>query len=144
MHSSLRGRRAQRGFTLIELLVVIVILAILAVVVIPRVTGRIEDARVASATTTVSTLDQHLEAYKVDTGSYPSSDQGLQALVSNVGNEAKWNGPYIKNGMPNDPWGHPYNYRYPGEHGVDYDIYSSGPDGQAGTNDDIGNWNLQQ
>jgi len=132
-----------RGFTLIELLVVIIILAILAAVVIPRVIGRTEDAKIAKATADISTIDSTLDNYKLDTGSYPSSDQGLQALMNNVENSPKWNGPYLKNGIPNDPWGHPYIYRYPGEHGTDYDLFSAGPDGQPGTSDDIGNWNLQ-
>lgn len=136
-------RAAAHGFTLIELLVVIIILAILAAVVIPRVIGRTEDAKIAKATADISTIDSTLDNYKLDTGSYPSSDQGLQALMSNVENSPKWNGPYLKNGIPNDPWGHPYIYRYPGEHGTDYDLFSAGPDGQPGTGDDIGNWNLQ-
>lgn len=144
MYNPTNSRRAAaRGFTLIELLVVIIILAILAAVVIPRVIGRTEDAKIAKATADISTIDSTLDNYKLDTGSYPSSDQGLQALMSNVENSPKWNGPYLKNGVPNDPWGHPYIYLYPGEHGTDYDLFSAGPDGQPGTGDDIGNWNLQ-
>jgi general secretion pathway protein G len=139
------GRRGtSRGFTLIELLVVIVILAILAVVVIPRVTGRIEDAKQSSVRTAISNFDTQLEAYKVDTGAYPSPDQGLDALVTNVAQSSKWGGPYLKNGLPNDPWNNKYQYRIPGEHSPDYDVFSMGPDGQAGTSDDIGNWNLQK
>jgi general secretion pathway protein G len=138
------ARRKGAAFTLIELLVVIIILAILAAVVIPRVIGRTEDARLAKATSDVSTLDGVLEHYKLDTGTYPSTDEGLQALVTNVGNNERWNGPYIKNGLPTDPWGNPYMYRMPGENGQDYDVFSAGPDKQPGTQDDIGNWNLQQ
>lgn len=136
--------RRVAAFTLIELLVVIIILAILAAVVIPRVIGRTEDARFAKATADISTIDGVLEHYKLDTGSYPTSDEGLQALVANVTNNERWNGPYIKNQVPMDPWGNPYLYRMPGENGLDYDIYSAGPDKQPGTQDDIGNWNLQQ
>ncbi len=136
--------RRDAAFTLIELLVVIIILAILAAVVIPRVIGRTEDARFAKATADISTIDGVLEHYKLDTGSYPTSDEGLQALVTNVTNNERWNGPYIKNQVPMDPWGNPYLYRMPGENGLDYDIYSAGPDKQPGTQDDIGNWNLQQ
>ncbi len=132
------------GFTLIELLVVIIILAILAAVVIPRVIGRTEDARIAKAVADISTIDGVLDQYKLDVGNYPSSDEGLQALVTNVGNNERWNGPYLKNGLPNDPWGNPYIYQYPGEHGLEYDVYSAGPDKQPGSQDDIGNWNLQQ
>lgn len=136
-------RGIARGFTLIELLVVIIILAILAAVVIPRVVGRTDDAKQSKAMSDISTLDSTLEMYKADTGHYPSGDQGLQALVTNVEQSNKWNGPYIKNNLPNDPWGQPYHYRSPGEHNPDYDVFSAGPDGQAGTEDDIGNWNLQ-
>src|SRR5207249_2178847 len=113
--TSLRRRRAH-GFTLIELLVVIIILAILAAVVIPRVIGRTEDARIAKATADISTIDSTLDNYKLDVGSYPSSDQGLNALQSDMVQNGKWNGQYLKNGLPNDPWGHPYLYKSPGDH----------------------------
>ena len=137
-------RPAAHGFTLIELLVVIIIIAILAAAVIPRVLGRTDDAKIAKATSDVSTIDGLLDHYRLDNGSYPTTDQGLQALQTNIGNSDKWNGPYAKNGLPNDPWGHPYLYKLPGDHGNDYDIFSAGKDGQAGTADDIGNWNLQK
>jgi general secretion pathway protein G len=133
-----------RAFTLIELLVVIIILAILAAVVIPRVIGRTDDAKIAAATANVSTFDGELEKYKLDTGSYPTSDQGINALMVDMVNNGKWNGPYIKGSLPQDPWGHPYLYKAPGDHSVDYDVFSAGPDGQPGTADDIGNWNLQK
>ena len=145
MKSNSNSRRAgMHGFTLIELLVVIIILAILAAVVIPRVIGRTDDAKIAAATANVSTFDGELEKYKLDTGSYPSSDQGLNALMSDMVQNGKWNGPYIKGTMPNDPWGHPYIYKSPGDHSTDYDVFSAGADGQPGTADDIGNWNLQR
>ncbi len=133
-----RSRRAS-GFTLIELLVVIVILAILAAVVIQRVSHRTEDARQGKSISDVKTIDGALEMYKLDTGNYPSSEEGLAALITNGSNNPKWNGPYIKGGLPNDGWGHPYIYKCPGEHG-EYDVVSAGPDGQPGTADDIGNW----
>jgi general secretion pathway protein G len=140
-----RGRsRSLAAFTLIELLVVIIILAILAAVVIPRVIGRTDDAKIAAATSNVSTFDGEFEKYKLDTGHYPQGDTGMQALVNNVENDPKWNGPYIKGSMPNDPWGHPYLYHSPGEHSPDYDVFSAGADGQPGTADDLGNWNLQK
>lgn len=131
----------RRGFTLIELLVVIVILAILAAVVIQRVTHRTEDARISKAIADVKSLDDALETYKLDTGSYPTGDQGLLALMDAgaSGNNNKWNGPYIKGSLPRDAWGNEYVYRFPGEHS-EYDILSPGPDAQVGTNDDIGNW----
>ena len=143
MQSKIQYRKSKirRGFTLIELLVVIVILAILAAVVIQRVTHRTEDARISKAIADVKALDDAMETYTLDTGSYPSSDQGLQALVSSSasGNNNKWNGPYIKGSLPRDAWGNEYIYRIPGENG-EYDILSPGPDGQAGTPDDVGNW----
>src|SRR5437667_7901225 len=113
-----------RAFTLIELLVVIIILAILAAVVIPRVIGRTDDAKIAAATANVSTFDGELEKYKLDTGSYPTSDQGINALMVDMVNNGKWNGPYIKGSLPQDPWGHPYLYTAPGYHSVDYDVFS--------------------
>ena len=87
----------------------------------------------------VSTFDNLMDHYKLDTGHYPSQDAGLQSLVTNVENDPKWGGPYIKGSLHNDPWGHPYMYSIPSQHGMDYDIYSAGPDGQAATA--IGNWN---
>ena len=123
---------------------VIIILAILAAVVIPRVIGRTDDAKIAAATANVSTFDNEMEKYKLDTGSYPTSDQGLNALMTDMVQNGKWNGPYIKGSMPNDPWGRPYIYKAPGDHSPDYDIFSAGPDGQPGSADDIGNWNLQR
>lgn len=132
-------RSGARAFTLIELLVVIIILAILAAVVIPKVIGRTEDARISKTTADIKSLDSALEMYKLDTGSYPSSDQGLNALINNMAQAPKWNGPYIKGGLPHDGWGHEYIYRFPGEHG-EFDIMSAGADGQPGTADDMGNW----
>lgn len=138
-----RTRRASRGFTLIELLVVIIILAILAAVVLPRVIGRTEDAKIAGAITTITNFSNQLEVYNADTGTFPTGDQGLNALVVNPG-LPKWNGPYLRNveKVPNDPWGNPFVFKQPGENGRDYDIISAGPDGQLGTSDDINSWNM--
>ncbi len=142
MKPGLTGRthRASRGFTLIELLVVIIILAILAAVVIPRVIGRTDDAKIAKAASDIAAFNTAMELYKLDTGAYPNGDQGMTALDSNIESSPKWNGPYLKTGLPKDPWGQPYIYTYPGEHSVDYDVSSVGPDGKAGTEDDITSW----
>lgn len=132
------SKAVQRGFTLIELLVVIVILAILAAVVVPNVISRGDDARQSKTVADIKTIDDALERYKLDTGNYPTAET-LDCLVSNTLQEAKWGGPYIKGNLPLDGWGHPYQYKYPGEHG-EYDIKSAGKDGNMGTADDVGNW----
>jgi general secretion pathway protein G len=135
----------RNGFTLIELLVVIIILAILAAVVIPKVVGRTDDARMAAAIADVSAFSSALQMYKADTGMYPTSDQGLNALINNPGVPG-WNKPYLDNMsvMKNDPWGHPYIYKYPSDHGQDFDIISLGPEGQAGAQDNVESWNLSK
>ncbi|HEV2472013.1 MAG TPA: type II secretion system major pseudopilin GspG [Chthonomonadales bacterium] len=140
-----KSRLSRSAFTLIELIVVVVILAILALVVAPRILGRAEDARVSSAITTIRAFDNALELYNADTGKYPTTDQGLAALVTNPG-VPNWKGPYLKNQdkVPPDPWGHPYRYKQPGESNRDYDLSSDGPDGQPSTDDDIQGWNLQK
>lgn len=144
---NLTAHRRTRGFTLIEIIVVVVILAILAAVVIPRVFGRVDDAKVSSTMSTIQALDTSLDMYKADTLSYPTSEQGLNVLVNNPGS-GKWNGPYLKNqtAVPMDAWGHPFVYKQPGGAGRDYDLYSVGPNGndEAGAGDDIPAWNVKK
>jgi len=137
-----------RGFTLIEIMVVVVILGILAAVVVPRIMDRPDDARIAKARQDVRALQSALELYRLDNYQYPSSQQGLEALVSKPSGDPparNWKpGGYI-NSLPTDPWGNPYQYVNPGEHG-DYDVYSFGADGREGgegINADIGNWNIE-
>lgn len=137
-------RHRSSGFTLIELLLVLVILGILAAVVVPKFTNRSEQARVTAARTDLANLETALDAYEIDAGKFPSSDEGLRALIETVPSARNWRGPYIKRGIPSDPWGRPYVYRSPGQHNVSgYDLYSLGPDGREGT-DDIDNWSAQQ
>lgn len=130
-----------RGFTLIELLLVLAILAVLASVVIPKLSKRSEQARVAAAKTDISSMELAFDSFEVDTGRYPTTSEGIKALMEQPGNVKDWNGPYLKRLVLNDPWGNPYVYRCPGQHNTSsYDLYSFGPDGQEGTADDIDNW----
>jgi len=137
----LLGARPSRGFTLVELLLVLVILAVLAAIVVPKFTKRSEQARIAAATTDIASFGTALDMFELDVGRYPSSDEGLKALVEQPSNAKEWKGPYLKRTIGNDPWGHPYIYRAPGAHNANgYDLYSYGPDGAEGGGDDIDNW----
>lgn len=132
-----------RGFTLIEIMVVVVILGILAGIVVPRIMDRPDDARVAKAEQDIRVLEQQLEMYRMDNFNYPTTDQGLEALVREPsGSPQPKNWRQYMDRIPKDPWGNEYQYVQPGEHG-DFDIYSLGADGREGgegTNADIGNW----
>lgn len=135
-----------RGFTLVELLLVVTIILILAGMVIPRMAGRTEQARRAAAKVDIDTnIAMALDLYELDTGKYPTSEQGLQALIAKPASApvpANWNGPYLKKKkIPIDPWNRSYIYVSPGVHNPeDYDLYSYGPDGVEGGGDDINNW----
>jgi general secretion pathway protein G len=137
------ARSRQAGFTLIELLVVLVILGLLAGLVGPRVLNYLGGARADSARLQIENLKSALDLYAIDVGGYPTSSQGLRALIANPGGLRAWNGPYLRaNSVPNDPWGQPYGYRAPGQHGA-YDLFSLGADnaaGGAGDNADITSW----
>ena len=132
--------RNEKGFTLIEMLLVVIILSTLAAMIVPRFTGRAEEARVAAARADIHAhLASALDLYELDNGTFPAS---LDALLTDPGNAKKWRGPYLKQRKNlNDPWGRPYTYRCPGTNNPDYDLSSAGPDGQDGTADDITNWN---
>ena len=131
-------RRVRGGFTLIELLLVLVILAVLAAVVVPKFTGRSEQARVAAAKTDIAAIELQLDAFEIDAGRYPTTEEGLAALINPPQSVRAWNGPYLKKGMPSDPWGNPYVYRFPGQFSTGSpDVYSYGPDGNDGGGDDV-------
>jgi general secretion pathway protein G len=123
------GRAA--GFTLLELLVVMVIIGLLVGYVAPRYFQQVGKSEVKMAQAQVESLQKALDLYRLDTGQYPSTEQGLKALVERPPNETKWAGPYLKKGVPADPWGRAYIYRYPGEKS-ELDLYSLGKDGQPG------------
>ncbi|RPJ86879.1 MAG: type II secretion system protein GspG [Acidobacteria bacterium] len=131
----------ERGFSLIELIVVLVILGLLATVVGPRVMDRLGKGKVDIAKMQVAELSGALDLYRFDVGRYPTSAEGLSALITNPGVE-NWSGPYLKKTVPKDPWNREYQYRSPGEHG-DFDLYSLGADGTEGGDDenfDISSW----
>jgi general secretion pathway protein G len=137
--------RGQRAFTLIELLLVLVILGILAAIVVPKFSGRTEQARQAAAQSQIATFGTALDAFEVDTGYYPKGKNGLVDLVQPPRDAQNWKGPYMKNDIPLDPWGHPYTYECPGKHNSSgYDLMSMGPDGRANTEDDVTNWQNQK
>ena len=133
------------GFTLLEVMVVMVIIGILAALIVPNVMGRLDDAKIVAAKSDIAGLAQALKLYRLDNGRYPSSEQGLQALVVKPSTEPlpqnwKTNGYLDK--LPKDPWGHDYKYLQPGEHG-EIDVFSQGADGAPGgeaLDADIGNW----
>ncbi|MBL9136287.1 MAG: type II secretion system major pseudopilin GspG [Verrucomicrobiales bacterium] len=136
-----RASTAAAGFTLIELLLVLAILGILAAIVVPKFSGRTEQARVTAAQSQIATFGTALDAYEVDMGSYPLGKDGLQALVQEPRDSKNWKGPYLKGEIPVDPWNQPYLYECPGRrNNKSYDLSSIGPDGRDGTDDDIANW----
>src|SRR5208282_1356346 len=126
------AKHGERGFTLVEILVVITIIGLIMALVGPRVLNYLAEAKTKAAKIQIESFAGALDLYYLDTGRYPTSSEGLTALVQPPGNLTTWNGPYLKGStVPDDPWGHPYVYRSPGQHGA-YDIISYGSDGQEG------------
>ena len=142
-----KGASRQRGFTLIEIMVVVIIIGLLAAIVAPNVIGRVDDAQITRAKADISQIENALKFYRLDNFAYPTSEQGLEALVSkpNDPNIKNWKtGGYLDR-VPKDPWGNPYLYLNPGNNG-EIDVYTLGSDGKAGGEDaaaDIGNWELE-
>jgi general secretion pathway protein G len=134
--------RRHAGFTLMELLVVLAILGLLMSLVGPRVLNQLGGAKVKTAAIQIKDLEQSLEMYKLDTGRFPTTSQGLQALNSKPAGADGWNGPYLKSDVPVDPWKREYHYKYPGEKG-ELDIFTFGQNGTPGgdgEDTDVGNW----
>lgn len=141
----LRQNARRRAFTLVEMLLVLVILATLAAIVVPKFAGRSEQAKVTAAKSQIASLEMALDAFEVDNGYYPKGGQGLFELVERPSNATDWKGPYLKKGIPLDPWGNSYIYEYPGRMNPDgYDLLCYGPDGREGGGDDISNWDEQR
>lgn len=134
-HRAAACRRAS-AFTLIELLLVLVILAILAAVVVPKFTGRTEQARQSAAKADISNLKVALSTFETDNGRFPTTEEGLRALVEKPADLSNWKHQYIEK-VPTDPWGHDYIYRIPGTSNKEFDLFSMGPDGHEGGGDDI-------
>jgi len=142
MRTSLRA--AEQGFTLLEIMVVVVIIGLLAAIVVPNFVGNIDKAAVSRAKQDIRGIETALNLYRLDNFKYPSTSDGLQALVTNPGEAAAPNWKAQLRKLPIDPWNHPYQYAYPGQHG-EFDVFSYGADGQEGgegINADIGNWDL--
>ena len=141
--------RQHQAFTLIELLLVLVILGILAAIVVPKFAGRTEQARMTAAQSQISNFGSALDAFEVDMGYYPKGKNGLTDLVQPPRDSQTWKGPYLKGEIPLDPWGHAYIYECPSKRSANagassYDLMSMGPDGRAGTEDDVTNWQTQK
>ncbi len=135
-------RCRQRAFTLLELLVVLVVLGMLVGIVGPKYFSQLGKSEAKTANAQIASLGKALDLYRLDVGRYPPSEPGLAALNANPGGETKWKGPYLQKAVPLDPWGRPYVYKSPGEHG-DYDLLSLGKDGAPGGTDenaDITSW----
>lgn len=136
------GSRGKGGFTLLELLVVLVIIGLLAGYVGPKYFSQIGKSEVKATRAQLDALGKALDQYRLDSGYYPSTEQGLAALVERPANAAKWDGPYLSKSVPPDPWGNPYVFTMPGEHG-EYDLFSYGKDGVPGgegESAEITNW----
>jgi len=144
-----RSRRQQRGFTLIEIMIVVVIIGLLAAVILPQLMGNVDQARVAKTKQDIQAIETALTMYRLDNSKYPTTDQGLRALVQQPTDPSirHWRpGGYVKKASK-DPWGNEYQYISPGTHGGEYDLFSLGADAQPGgegPDADIGNWDVEE
>jgi len=129
-------KKRQAGFTLLELLVVMVIIGLLVGYVGPRYFDQIDKSKVKATRAQIDAIEKALDQYRLDTGHYPTTEQGLASIMTKPASESRWSGPYLKKNVPLDPWDHPYQYKAPGEHG-EYDLFSFGKDGQPGGVDEM-------
>jgi general secretion pathway protein G len=147
MHRTQKNRnRGQAGVTLIEMLVVVTIIGLFVALVGPELWKKADTARITAARSQIQNFMTALGTYKLDTGTFPTTEQGLQALRVRPADANQWNGPYMPQDIPKDPWGHDYTYKFPGDHGEEPDIVSFGADGQPsgeGINADILSWKNQ-
>ena len=135
-------QQKQRGFTLIEIIIVVIIMSLLAALIVPRLFKKVEKSKLQIAKTQILYLENAIKMFKLDTGRYPSTEEGLGVLLENTGSIHNWDGPYLEKGLPKDPWGRDYLYTCPGQNYV-FDITSLGADGKEGgegENKDVNNW----
>ncbi len=140
-----RTPRRQRGFTLIEVMVVIVIIALMGAIVVPTVFSRVQQAEEVRAAQDIRAIEAALKMYRLDNFDYPAQSEGLGALMTAPGSARNWRGPYLES-VPEDPWGRPYRYAYPGTHGKEMEIFTFGRDdlaGGEGSDADWGSWNIK-
>lgn len=147
MHLRNLRRHSRGGFSLIELLLVLVILGTLAALVVPNLVGQGKEAKITATKSSMRTVEQALERYEMHCSAFPTTDDGLAGLmIAPADKESSWKGPYLKK-VPKDAWGNEFQYRQPGEHeGTKefFDLWSNGPDGKEGTEDDIVNWETDE
>ena len=137
MRISVKSRTSSSGFTLLELLVVLVIVGLLAGIVGPRLFGNVSKSEITTAKAQIDVLGKALDQYRLDVGRYPSSQEGLAALMRAAPGNARWHGPYLRKELPLDPWGMPYQYKFPGSRQADdFELYSFGPDKASGGSGD--------
>lgn len=135
-------RVSNKGFTLIELMLVVIIIGVIAAIAVPRLTGNTQKAKVTATKQSISSLSMALDNFELGVGRFPTSEEGIQALLvrpPSLTEDSGWDGPYMRE-EPLDAWNRKLTYKYPGEKSVDYDIISQGPDGQEGSADDITNY----
>jgi len=137
-----KNLKKQRGFTLIEIIIVVIIMSLLAALVVPRLFKKVEKSKLQIAKTQIVLLENAIKMFKLDTGRYPTSEEGLSALLENPGRAHNWDGPYLEKRLPKDPWGRGYIYVHPGKNYI-IEISSLGADGKEGgegENKDVNNW----